>query len=302
MVMMTDTPECIATIGFGEAAEAFSSGWRGAWSGGIGSFDIKVTQPGGRSLLEARANNLDIRIAKSEAGAVAGMPAIFSLVSADQALAAAQNCAPHIAPGALWFDCNSCSPETKRQAAQVIEASGGIYVDVAVMAPVHPKRHQTALLVSGPKTDMAMQVLQALDMKPQLAGGTVGQASAIKMFRSVMIKGFEALTAECLLAARRAGVEGQVLQSLQASDPGIDWTVRSAYNLERMMVHGGRRAAEMREVAKTVAEQGLPSRMSDAITGWQDQIAGLGLESGTADLGERADRILNAISAGNPAS
>jgi len=297
---MTHLPERIATLGFGEAAEAFSSGWRETYGGAIASYDVKIGQTDGQAKLKARADGLGIRITETIADAVAGAPVIFSLVTADQALVAAQNCAPHISAGALWFDCNSCSPGTKRQAAETIEAAGGIYIDVAVMAPVHLKRHQTPLLVSGPQTKLALEVLDALGMKPALTGETVGQASAIKMFRSVMIKGLEALTGECLLAARRAGVEGEVLQSLQVSDPGFDWTARSAYGLERMMVHGERRAAEMREVSRTVSELGLPSRMSDAIAEWQTQIASLGLESGNADLGERADKILAALSADKP--
>jgi len=292
---MNHLPERLATIGFGEAAEAFSSGWRGTYAGGIACFDVKVHHPGGRAGLEARAGNSGVTTAETAADAVAGAPVIFSLVTADQALIAAQQCAPHLSAEALWFDCNSCSPGTKRQAAHIIEAAGGVYVDVAVMAPVHPKRHQTPLLVSGPQTGAAIDVLEALGMRPVLAGDEVGQASSIKMFRSVMIKGLEALTGECLLAARRAGVERDVLASLQASDPGFDWAARSAYSLERMMLHGERRAAEMREVSRTISELGLPSRMSDAITEWQAQIAGLHLDGGKADLGDRADRILSAL-------
>ncbi|GAB5461534.1 NAD(P)-dependent oxidoreductase [Hoeflea alexandrii] len=297
---MADLGNGLAIIGFGEAAEAFMSGWRERNDGAISCYDLKIGKPGEREDLQLRGDRLGVRICGSQAEALAGAQAVFSLVTADQALVAAQDCAPHIPAGTVWFDCNSCSPGTKRQAAEVIEAAGGFYVDVAVMAPVHPKRHRTPLLVSGPGAVDAMPVLKALDMQPRHAGDAVGQASAIKMFRSVMIKGFEALTAECLLAARRAGVEAEVLHSLQASDPGIDWAKRSAYNLERMMVHGERRAAEMREVARTVTEQGLPSRMSDAITDWQAQIAGLGLAGGSADFGDRADRILKAILPAKP--
>ena len=139
-----------------------------------------------------------------------------------------------------------------------------------------------------------MAELAELGMDWRVAGMQVGDASSIKMLRSVMIKGLEALSAECMLAARRAGVEGAVLASLQASDPGWDWRGRSAYNLERMMVHGARRAAEMREVAATLRELGLPDRMAAATAEWQDQIAALHLAGGADDLVDRADRILGA--------
>jgi 3-hydroxyisobutyrate dehydrogenase-like beta-hydroxyacid dehydrogenase len=297
---MTHIPERLAIIGYGEAAEAFSSGWRQTYSGDITSFDLKVGQTGGRKKLEARASGARVKIAETVVDALADTPVIFSMVTADQALVAALNGAPHLSSGAIWFDCNSCSPGTKRQAALAVGMAGGIYVDVAVMAPVHPKRHQTPLLVSGPQIETVINVLRVLGMKPVPIGDNVGRASAIKMFRSVMIKGIEALTGECLLAARSAGVEDDVLASLQASDPGFDWTARSTYCLERMMVHGERRAAEMLEVSKTIAEVGLPSRMSDAIAEWQAQIAGLGLDGGAAKLSERADRILNAMAADKP--
>jgi 3-hydroxyisobutyrate dehydrogenase-like beta-hydroxyacid dehydrogenase len=134
-------------------------------------------------------------------------------------------------------------------------------------------------------------------MQAEIVGATVGQASSIKMLRSVMIKGLEALTAECLLAARAAGVEGRVLASLAASDPQVDWGARGAYNLERMMVHGTRRAAEMREVAATLRALGLPDRMTAAVVDWQAELGSLALDPGPDALGERADRVLSRLRA-----
>ncbi|WP_220335017.1 DUF1932 domain-containing protein [Paracoccus thiocyanatus] len=177
----------------------------------------------------------------------------------------------------------------------MIEAAGGRYVDMAIMAPVHPRLHRTPILLAGPHAEAALAALTPLEMAPKIAGIRVGEASAIKMLRSVMIKGMEALTAECLLAARRAGVEEAVLASLQASDPGWDWTARGAYNLERMMVHGARRAAEMHEVAATLRELGLPDRMAAAAAAWQEEIAALYLPAGPDALADRADRILSRL-------
>ena len=98
-----------------------------------------------------------------------------------------------------------------------------------------------------------------------------------------------------MLAAHRAGVADAVLASLQASDVSIDWRARASYNLERMMVHGGRRAAEMREVARTITQLGLSDRMSRATAEWQQVIGDLGLEGGENRVDDRADRILAAL-------
>lgn len=277
--------QTLAFIGFGEAGQAFAGSV--ARPARVTGFDLKDRA--------AAMAGLRVEAAPDRGAALAGAGAVWCLVTADRAEAAARECAPHLAPGTLWFDGNSCSPGTKGRAAAVIEAAGGRYVDVAIMAPVHPLRAAVPLLVAGPHGAAAEVALLGLGMKPTLVGETVGQASTIKMLRSVMIKGIEALTAECVLAARTAGVEGKVLASLQKSDPGFDWMQRSAYNLERMAAHGIRRAAEMREVAKTLTELGLPDRMAAATALWQDQLGALGVPMEDEGLEVRADALLAAL-------
>ncbi|HHZ07439.1 MAG TPA: NAD(P)-dependent oxidoreductase [Rhizobiales bacterium] len=285
----------IAMIGFGEAARAFAAGWRSPMAGRLAAYDIKCLDDARRPALEEAAAASGVACCATPADAVRDAAIVFCLVTADQAVAAAEAAAPHLRKGAFWLDGNSCSPGSKRSAAALIDGAGGRYVDMAIMAPVHPALHRTASLLSGPHAEAAQPVLAGLDMNVRVAGPGVGDASSIKMLRSVMIKGFEALTAECLLAAHRAGVEEAVLASLQASDPGWDWKRRGAYNLERMLVHGARRAAEMREAAATLRELGLPDRMAAATAAWQDEIATLGLPGGKNDLADRARRILSRL-------
>ena len=187
-------------------------------------------------------------------------------------------------PEAFYFDLNSCAPDRKRAAAELITAARARHVDVAVMAPVHPKLNLVPLLVSGPSAADAVTRLRALPMVATPIAGPVGAASAIKMIRSVMVKGLEALTAECLLAARASGVEAEVLASLAESHGGVDWAAAAAYNLERMATHGTRRAAEMREAAETLTNLGLPADITNATVLWQDRMAGAAVRSdGAAD-------------------
>lgn len=284
----------ITFIGFGEAAGAFLSGWGLGGTGRVRAFDIKSLDPAESAAMASRRAAAGLVGGPDLAGALDGTDLALCLVTADQALAAARAGARHLPPGALWIDGNSCAPETKRAAAAEIEAAGGRYVDMAIMAPVHPKRHLTPVLLAGPAAPEAADRLRALGMKPGIAGERVGHASTIKMLRSVMVKGIEALTAECLLAARKAGVDGAVLASLDASDPASGWEARAAYNLERMMVHGIRRAAEMREVAATLRDLGMPDRLAAATALWQDEIGALKLTRDEDDFGTRADHVLAA--------
>jgi hypothetical protein len=142
-------------------------------------------------------------------------------------------------------------------------------------------------------------------MSATIHNGPVGAASAVKMIRSVMMKGLEALVCECVLAGRKAGVIEAVLDSLDDTYPGFDWKSRSAYMLERVMTHGVRRAAEMREVALTVDLLGLKGEMSRASVGWEQTIGELGLRADAAEAGDYrvlADRILAALAARPPAT
>ncbi|MEO6552387.1 MAG: DUF1932 domain-containing protein [Croceibacterium sp.] len=243
----------MALIGFGEAGSAFAAapGWRGVTR----AWDI---------LPERRAATAasGVETAETAAAALGGRAFVLSLVTADAALDVAREFAPLLPEGALWCNMNSVAPGTKRAAAAAIESAGARFVDVAVMAPVE-KGLGVPLLLSGAHALAAKPLLEALGFTNiRIAGDDVGQASAIKMIRSVMVKGIEALSAECAAAAEAAGVLGEVTASLDASETRLGWADRIAYNRERMAAHGLRRAAEMEESAKTLQGLGVEPVMT----------------------------------------
>src|SRR6185436_13316952 len=119
------------------------------------------------------------------------------------------------------------------------------------------------LLLTGPHALAAQPLLEALGFNNvRVVGDKVGRASAIKMIRSVMVKGLEALSVECAAAAEAAGVFDEVMTSLDASEQATAWADKVAYNRERMEVHGQRRAAEMEESAKTLQGLGVEPVMT----------------------------------------
>lgn len=265
----------IALIGFGEAGSTFARA--GGWEADARVFDRK-TDGADTATMRARYADAGVEGAATLAEALADRPLVLSLVTADQALAVAQAAAPHLAPGALYCDGNSVAPQTKQAAARAVEAAGAHYVDCAILAPVDPARLAVPLLVSGAQAEAAAAVLAALGFQNiSIVGDAVGRASSIKMIRSVMVKGIEALTAECLLAAEAAGVRDAVLASLDASERPRPWEVRADYNLDRMLVHGLRRAAEMEEVVKTIEALGTGAAMTRGTVERQRAIGTLGL-------------------------
>jgi 3-hydroxyisobutyrate dehydrogenase-like beta-hydroxyacid dehydrogenase len=268
----------LALIGFGEAGMAFAS----AWDAPVRAYDIKTDDPATAVAKRADYARHEATGTATLAEALAGADLVISIVTADQSLAAAEAAAPRLSPGALYCDFNSVAPGTKQAAARAIEAAGGRYADVAVMSPVHPARLAVPLLVSGPHAGAAIAALGAIGFSPAKVEGPVGQASTIKMLRSVMVKGIEALTAECFLAAREAGVAEAVAASLDASWPGTDWAARADYNLGRINAHGLRRAAEMDEAARTLEVLGLGSEMARATAAVQRRL-GAGARDRTSE-------------------
>lgn len=265
--------EHLSLIGFGEAGCALAQGWGRSRAGSIRVYDVKSSQAEHAKEFRSRCGEFGVAGCDSSAEAVSGAKLVLSVVTADQALAAAAEAARHVDPGTIWCDLNSCAPSTKREAAAAIGAAGGIYADVAVMSPVHPRLNMVPLLVSGDCAEEAAARLAELPMSPRVVQGGVGAASTIKLVRSVFVKGLESLMAELSLSAAKAGVEEEVFDSIAKSHPGADWRERARNSLGRMLAHGERRAAEMEEAARMVEELGLPGDMSRASAAWQRRIA-----------------------------
>ena len=294
---MTSNKPRLCFIGFGEAGQAIAAGLSQAGIETIAAWDILFPESRGAPLKQA-GEAIGARLAASAADAVANSDIIVAAVTAASSLEAARSVAPHVSGNPYYLDINSVSPGRKQETARLL-GSAARYVDVAILAPIHPLRHQTPLLLAGPHAQAVLPLLiDELDMRGAIASDQVGAAAALKMIRSVMIKGIEALTAECFLAAQRAGIVDGVAASLKNNYPGLDWPKVIEYNLERMASHGIRRADEMEQVAVTLSELGIAPLMAEATVKRQRQMGELGKEDGVRSAKrEGAAAMLDALNA-----
>jgi 3-hydroxyisobutyrate dehydrogenase-like beta-hydroxyacid dehydrogenase len=265
----------IAFVGFGEAARAFvqslaQTGIQAKQGLKFTAFDI-LDSP---AMAQAMADH-GVARADDPAGAIAGADWIISAVTADQSLIAAQSAAAHIEQGQVWIDINSVSPDRKKDTAAVIEAQHGTYLDMAVMAPVHPRGHSTPVLIAGTSALDMGRMLGDLGFDLDVVSETPGEATAVKMGRALFVKGLEAITVECALAAAASGVYDRVIPTLERSYPGLGWPDILNYNFERTLRHGTRRAAEMRESGATLDALGLTGGLAREIAAVQDKMGAL---------------------------
>ena len=280
--------EKIGIIGFGEVGQIFAQDLVAAGVQ-VAAFDVAPA---------AQARARAAGVAAPDIGtACENAAALFVCVTAGSAREAMASLAGHLAHSPYVVDVNSVSPATKQDDAAVIERAGGRYVEAAVMASVPPKRLRTPMLLGGAHTkdfmrDAARFGMDLTDFSPE-----IGRASSVKMCRSVMIKGLEALTTECMLAARYYGVEQDVLRTMGDTLPHPDWPGLARYVISRALIHGKRRAEEMREVAITVADAGVEPLLSRAIADRQDWAWRRGLEMGTARDTAELETMLDALTA-----
>jgi 3-hydroxyisobutyrate dehydrogenase-like beta-hydroxyacid dehydrogenase len=290
-------PSHVCLIGLGEVGRVFAEQLKAAGAARITAWDLLFEDA--RSKPSRNAAETGVEARGSAAEAVKGAELVVSAVTAAQALAAARQAAPAIGKGAWFWDLNSASPGVKASAGTAVEAAGARYVEAAVMSPIHPKGLGSPMLLGGPHASAFLDwAAVPLGLNAQVFSQTVGQASAAKMCRSVMIKGVEALLAECLLSARHYGVEDTVLASLNDLLPNPDWPRLARYMISRSLVHGKRRAEEMREVARTVDEAGLEPWMSRAAAERQDWAWATAQEMASGVVDEQdLYRLLDAITA-----
>jgi len=289
-----NTPR-ISFIGFGEAGQAIASGLREGGIEQIAAWDILFPEPEGAAL-KAAGETMGVRLASSAADAVAGVDMVISAVTAASSLEAARSVAPHLSGNPYYLDINSVSPGRKQATAALLDGKAR-YVDVAVIAPIHPKRHRTPLLIAGPYAEAIAPLLKEMEMTLKVVPGETGKAAAIKMIRSVMIKGMEALTLECFLAAERAGLVDEVAVSMQNNYPTLDFGKLADYNIERMASHGERRAAEMEESCATLRELGIDPAMTEGTVKRQREMGRIGrIEAVRTTLHDGHDAMLKAIS------
>ena len=300
----------VGLIGYGEVGRILAEDLR-QQEVKVAAYDIKLrSDQSGRSLRD-HAKQHGVTLTASHADLAAQSDFIVSAVTASQAVAVAKACAEAVKKGAWYLDFNSASPGAKQRAAGMIDAAGARYVEGAVMTSVPPLRLKVPLLLGGGGAAALAPLLNQLGFAAKVASDRLGVASAVKMCRSVMIKGLEAMVIESFTTARAYGVEDAVLASLKETFPGIDWEKQGAYFFQRVIEHGRRRSEEVREVAETVREAGLEPWSASGTAerqAWVADLADEGLfgERGTkgfarsADWRTEADRILAEIKKKKP--
>jgi len=170
----------------------------------------------------------------------------------------------------VFADCNAIAPETMKEIADLITATGSICIDGGIVGPPPRGGAKMRLYVSGPDATL-MNRINCPEITIKVAGEKIGDASAVKMCYAAFTKGSTALGVELLVAARKLGVEKTLEAELKGSQAeGYESLLNRS---ERMPFKAYRWVPEMNEIAKTFQDAGLTPRMLQGAADLYEKIA-----------------------------
>jgi 3-hydroxyisobutyrate dehydrogenase-like beta-hydroxyacid dehydrogenase len=268
----------IGLIGFGEVGTALGLGLK-AQSLGVVAFDKGYQTPPFGELIQKRAREAGVPLMSTVADVVVSSDVILAMVPGGAALAAASEAAAVLKPGQMYVDMGTATPPAKEEMARLVEATGAAFVDVAIMGSPHQDQHAVPCLASGKEAERYRDLVTPFGMKVTVAGDRPGRAAAIKMFRSIFMKGIEALTIETLLACETWGVTDAVMGTINTSMEKMRWFPEHAsFLVTTDAIHGERRAHEMDMVCETMEAVGVEPRMTRTTAAFIHWTASLGLK------------------------
>ncbi|MCA0851253.1 hypothetical protein [Salipiger thiooxidans] len=115
----------------------------------------------------------------------------------------------------LYLDLSSSPKALMEQCAAAFAEERARFVDGAIMGSVDLSGANAPILLSGPRAPEALATLEELGFSVSaLPDSAAGDAGGIKLLRTLMTKGIEALAIECYAAASAMGLEAPIRDNL----------------------------------------------------------------------------------------
>jgi 3-hydroxyisobutyrate dehydrogenase-like beta-hydroxyacid dehydrogenase len=266
----------LGLVGYGEIGSTFGAGLRAAGLGTIVAYDKYAFDGPYSALIRQRAEQAGVTLVRSSQQLAEAADLIVSVTPGVASLESAAAFAPCLTARHTFVDFASATPKIKIGVAQCLASTGALVGDASIEGT--PKNgYAMPVISSGPAGERVRDLLNPWGMRIEFVGAELGRASGIKILRSVLIKGIEALTDEMLLAARHYGIDEVVLASASKTlaRPWMD-TVESL--IPSGAIHAKRRSEELEMSAEAVADAGIEPVMARAIVSRLRWKADLGLK------------------------
>lgn len=265
----------IAFVGYGELAGALGEGLGRSRRHELRAFLRRSPSPG--SVTDQRLGQADVTRCLVLSQALDGAEAVLAAVPAVAQPEVADQCAQLLAPGALYVDLASATPDAKVKAAERIGQHGGCYVDAAVLGTVLTSGFAVPILASGPGANDFLALVGPDGLNVRTVDGRPGDAALVKLLRGIYLKGRDALIVEMLLTARRYGVEETIAASIDGPGERVPFPALADRVLRSLAVHAERRGTELAAASELVRAAGVDPSLTRAGAQTLHRLAALGL-------------------------
>lgn len=254
----------IGFIGFGEAAYNIALGLAGEGVSGIRAFDSMAGDAVMGKLVHARAEEAKVELCGSAKDVAEWADVLFAAVPSSFTMDVCRGVKGSLRAGQIYADVSASTPAVKEAIWNEISATGVLFADAAMLGSLPKDKHRVPITASGNGAAKFKETMEPYGMKIMLAGERPGAASAIKLVRSIFMKGIAALMIEMLQAADAYGVSDEVVASVAKSMDGTPFTSHLDRLVTGSALHCVRRAAELKGSIAMLEEAGLTSEMSAA--------------------------------------
>lgn len=254
----------IGFIGFGEAAYCIALGLSQSGITGIRASDIMLDHPVMGRQIRDRAGEAQVELVKDQKEVARWADVLFAAVPSSFTMDVCDTVKDELRPGQIYADVSASSPAVKAAIWEKIKDTGVLFADAAMLGSLTQDRHRVPITASGNGARPFKELMEPLGMRITLAGDKAGSASAIKLVRSIFMKGIASLMIETMQAADAYSVSEEIISSLGKSLDGIPF----AKHLDRLVtgsaLHCRRRAAELKGSIAMLEEEGIMSDMTVA--------------------------------------
>jgi 3-hydroxyisobutyrate dehydrogenase-like beta-hydroxyacid dehydrogenase len=282
-------------IGFGEAAFELAIGLKQQGFGKIMAFDPLWNVPSYSSLVLSRAETAQVELVKTSEEVLQTVNLVIVAVPADKALDVSNQLKPHIQDGCVYIDVSASKPDVKREVAANVNKNGGKFVDAAMMGPLPVYKHKVPILASGDGVDVFIKTMAAYEMNITKVSEVPGEATAVKLIRSIHMKGVVALYLELLEAAHEFNVDRLVIDSLSETMNGRTFEETMNRLVTGTSIHALRRSIELGGTIEMLDFANIDSTMSKAAKEKIERVAELNLKD--KFKGEKPEHWLQVIEA-----
>ena len=205
------TPKKVAVIGFGEAGTIIAEGClsgtkRIQHEAECHAWDLRMRDPEAKKGLLEKAAPLGVLLHEEPGAWIGEMDVVFSLVFGGAAKGVALEILPFMKNDAAYIDLTTSVPDDMREAATAFDKRGVHFIDGTALGSFRTNGITVPFVLSGSNVASWSSWMNSLGFATTPVPGGAGNASCVKLLRSILAKGLEALAIECFTTAEAMGL------------------------------------------------------------------------------------------------